>query len=314
MVPVAHGNDGGGSIRIPASCCGLFGLKPTRARTPAGPDYGDVMGGLAIDHVLSRSVRDSAALLDATCGPGVGDPYVAPRAARPFSKEVGADPGRLRIAFSTAAATGASVHPDCEAAVRDAAALCADLGHEVEEAELPVDGEFIVGPFITVWSAGAAMAVDGLTLLAGRPPGPDDFEPVTWALCEKGRQFSAAQYLVAVAILQRVAREIATFMLRYDVLLSPVLAEPPVPLGTFDSPPDDPMRGFDRAVEYCPFTPVANFTGQPAMSVPLFWNADGLPIGAHFVGRFGDEATLFRLAAQLEEARPWADRRPAVSA
>jgi amidase len=314
MVAVAHGNDGGGSIRIPASCCGLFGLKPTRARTPAGPDYGDVMGGLAIDHVLSRSVRDSAALLDATAGPGVGDPYWAPPPARPFSKEVGADPGRLRIAFSTEAATGAKVHPDCEAAVRDAAALCADLGHEVEEAALPVAGEFVVGPFITVWCAGAAMAVDGLALLTGRAPSPEYFEPVTWALCEKGRESSAAQYLVAVTMLQRIAREIASFMLKYDVFLSPVLSEPPAPLGTFDSPPDDPMRGFNRAVEYCPFTPVANFTGQPAMSVPLFWNADGLPIGAHFVGRFGDEATLFRLAAQLEEARPWADRRPPVSA
>jgi len=314
MVAAAHGSDGGGSIRIPASCCGLFGLKPTRARTPAGPDYGDIMGGLAIDHVLSRSVRDSAALLDATAGPGVGDPYWAPPPARPFLKEVGADPGRLRIAFSTEAATGAEVHPDCKAAVRDAAALCADLSHEVEETALPVAGEFVIGPFITVWCAAAAMAVDGLSMLTGRAPSPEYFEPVTWALCEKGREFNAAQYLVAVAILQRVAREIAGFMLNYDLFLSPTLAEPPAPLGTFDSPPEDPMRGFNRAVEYCPFTPIANFTGQPAMSVPLFWNADGLPIGAHFTGRFGDEATLFRLAAQLEEARPWADRRPPLSA
>jgi amidase len=314
MVPAAHGNDGGGSIRIPASCCGLFGLKPTRARNPAGPDYGDILGGLAIDHALTRSVRDSAALLDVTSGPDVGDPYWAPPPARPFLQEVGADPGRLRIAFNTEAPTGAAVHADCISAVHEAAALCADLGHEVMEAAPLVLGEMLVQPFITVWAAGCAMAIDGLAFLTGRTATQDQFEPLTWALYEMGCRTSASAYLLAVTVLQRVARDIGHFLVDYDVWLTPTLTEPPVPLGTFDSPPGKPLQGFDRAVEFCPFTPIANFTGQPAMSVPLFWNADGLPIGTQFYGRFGDEATLFRLAAQLEEARPWAGRRPPISA
>jgi len=314
MVPAAHGADGGGSIRIPASCCGAFGLKPTRARNPVGPDYGDLLGGLESDHALTRSVRDSAALLDATSGPDVGDPYWAPPPARPFLQEVGADPGRLRIAFSAEAPTGTAVHPDCVSAVREAAALCVDLGHEVVETAPALSGELLIQPFITIWAAGCAMAVDGLALLTGRIATPDQFEPLTWALCEMGRRISASSYLIAVAVLQRVARDAGHFFVDYDVWLTPTLAEPPVPLGTFDSPPENPLKVLDRVAEFMPITPIANFTGQPAMSVPLFWNADGLPVGTHFMGRFGDEATLFRLAAQLEEARPWAGRRPPISA
>jgi amidase len=314
MVPAAHGADGGGSIRMPASCCGLFGLKPTRARTPAGPDYGDILGGLECSHALTRSVRDSAALLDATSGPDVGDPYWAPPPARPFLQEVGADPGRLRIAFSVESPTGTMVHDDCVKAVRDAAALCAGLGHEVEEAAPAVLGEQLVQPFLTIWAAGGAMAVDGFALITGRTATPDQFEPLTWALCEMGRRTSASSYLIAVALLQMVARDAGHFLVDYDVWLTPTLTEPPLPLGSFDSPPENPLKGIDRAAEFMPFTPIANFTGLPAMSVPLFWNADGLPVGTHFMGRFGDEATLFRLAAQLEEARPWAGRRPPVSA
>ncbi len=314
MVPAAHGNDGGGSIRIPASCCGVFGLKPTRARTPAGPDYGDILGGLAIDHALTRSVRDSAALLDATAGPDIGDPYWAPPQARPFLEEVGDDPGRLRIAFTTEAFTGGKVHDDCVRAVREAAGLCADLGHDVEEASPAIVGEMVVQTFLTVWAAGAAMAVDGYALLTGRTATPDQFEPSTWALCERGRQVSASSYLIAVTLLQQIARNMGRFLVDYDIWLTPTLAEPPVPLGTFDSPPENLLKWLDRAVEYMPFPPICNVTGQPAMSVPLYWNAEGLPVGTHFIGRFGDEATLFRLAAQMEEARPWANRRPPVSA
>ena len=314
MVPAAHGNDGGGSIRIPASCCGIFGLKPNRARTPLGPDHGDICNGLVVNHAITRSVRDSAALLDATSGPDIGDPYWAPPPARAFLQEVGADPGRLRIAFNTEAFTGGAVHADCVSAVREAAALCADLGHEVVEAAPDIVGEMLVPLFITVWAAGAAMAVDGYAFLTGRAATQDQFEPITWALCEMGRQTSAPAYLIAVTLLQRLSRDIARFLTEYDMWLTPTLAEPPVPLGTFDSPPENPMKGFDRAADFCPFTPIFNVTGQPAMSVPLYWNADGLPVGTHFIGRFGDEATLFRLAAQLEEARPWAGRRPPVSA
>jgi amidase len=314
MVPAAHGADGGGSIRIPASCCGLFGLKPTRARTPLGPDWGLPLSELTIDHALTRSVRDSAALLDATSGPDVGDPFSAPPPARPFLQEVGADPGRLRIAFTTEAPTGTAVHADCVSAVREAAALCADLGHEVVEAAPSVPGEQLVQPFLTVWAAGCAIDLDDLALLTGRTATPDQVEPLTWALYEMGRQTSASSYLLAVTSLQRLARDIGHFFVDYDVWLTPTLTEPPLPLGSFDSPPENPLKGIEQAAEFMPTTPMANFTGQPAMSVPLFWNGDGLPIGTQFFGRFGDEATLFRLAAQLEEARPWAGRRPPISA
>ena len=314
MVPAAHGNDGGGSIRIPASCCGLVGLKPTRARTPVGPSVGDIMNGLAIDHALTRSVRDSAALLDATSGPDLGDPYWAPPPARPFRQEVGADPGRLRIAFTTRTATDVPVHADCVAAVRDAAALCASLGHTVEEAAPEVSGDLLSQCFIAVWSSGCAWALESLAMLTGQTPGPEHVEPLTWALYEMGRRQTAPAYLTALTMLQIVARQVARFFTRHDVWLTPTLGEPPVPLGTFDATPDNPLAGLFRAAAFVPFTPIGNVTGQPAMSVPLFWNAAGLPIGTHFVGRFGDEATLFRLAAQLEAARPWIDRRPPICA
>jgi len=314
IVPMAHGNDGGGSIRIPASCCGLFGLKPTRGRNPLGPDLGDVMGGIVSEHALTRSVRDSAALLDATSGPDVGDPYWAPPRERPFLREVGADPGRLRIAFATEAATGASIHPDCVGAVKDAAALCADLGHEVVEASPALNGQMILDTFTTVWLSGCAATIDGMALTTGRAVTEDQFEPLTWALYGMGRQRSASSYLIAVTIQQMMSRAIARFFLDHDLWLTPTLAEPPLPLGAFEPAPGNPLQGFARAAAFVPFTPIFNVTGQPAMSVPLYWNREGLPVGAHFVGRFGDEATLFRLAAQLEQARPWADRRPPISA
>ena len=314
LVPMAHGNDGAGSIRIPGSCCGVFGLKPTRARNPLGPDHGELWGGLTAEHALTRSVRDSAALLDATAGPDIGDPYWAPPPARPFIKEVGADPGRLRIAFTAVAPTGVPVHADCVMAVREAAALCADLGHEVTEASLAVDAERVTQAFVTAVSSGVASGVDRCAQLTGQKPAPEHFEPLTWAMCEMGRQCSAPAYLLAAEELRKIARDIGRFFLNYDIWLTPTVSEPPVPLGSFDSTPENPLQGLFRMSSFMPFTPVCNFTGQPAMSVPLFWNADGLPIGTHFVARFGDEATLFRLAAQLETARPWANRKPPVSA
>lgn len=310
MVPMAHGNDGGGSIRIPASCCGLFGLKPTRARNPLGPDFGDIMGGLAVEHGLTRSVRDSAALLDATSGPDVGDPYFAPPPARPFLREVGAEPGKLRIAFTTVAPTGVPIHPDCVAAVQDAARLCSELGHEVSQGAPSFDAERFRTCFLTLWSVGCARAIDGNAMLTGRKASPNDFEELTWALAEQGRAVKASDYLLVVAALQFLSRQIARFFVDHDVWLTPVLAEPPLPLGSFDPKPGNPFYGLQRATAFVPFTPICNVTGQPAMSVPLYWNAEGLPIGTHFVGRFGDEATLFRLASQLETARPWAGRKP----
>lgn len=310
MVPMAHGNDGGGSIRIPASCCGLFGLKPTRGRNSLGPDFGDIMGGLVVEHALTRTVRDSATLLDATCGPSPGDPYWAPPRRRPFKSEVGVPPGRLRIAFSVKAPTGAAVHPDCVAGVIDAAKLCAELGHEMIEFSPVVDSELVNRAFMTVWAAGCASTIEAAALAMGKRPVPEQFEPATWAIYEMGRRRTASEYLIAVTLLQRFSREVAKFFLDYHVWLTPTLAEPPLSLGSFDCPPDDPFYAQRRAAEFVPFTPICNITGQPAMSIPLFWNADGLPVGVHFVGRFGDEATLFRLAAQLEQARPWAGRRP----
>ncbi|MEW6555047.1 MAG: amidase [Actinomycetota bacterium] len=313
MVPMAHANDGGGSIRIPASCCGIFGLKPTRARNPMGPALGDALNGLIVEHAVTRSVRDSAALLDATSGPDLGDPYWAPPPARPFLAEVGADPGRLRIAF-TSEAEGAVTHEDCVKAVEDAAMLCSELGHEVEERPLRVSVEELTPLFMTLWSTGQAWMADTLAALTGRAPTADDFEPLTWALIEMGRGVSASSYLQAVSGLQGVTRDIARQVDAYDLYLTPTLAEPPLPLGTFESPPENPLYGIVRAASFVPFTPICNITGLPAMSVPLYWNADGLPIGVHFIARFGDEATLFRLAAQLEAARPWQGRRPPVGA
>ncbi len=314
LVPMAHGNDGGGSIRIPASCCGLFGLKPTRARNPLGPDFGDMGSGLIAEHALTRSVRDSAALLDATGGPDVGDPYWAPPPERPFADEIGAHPGRLRIGFTTEPVTDVKVHPDCVSAVLDAARLCTDLGHDVEEIKVNLPGQTLMRSFTAVWSALAAWSVDGMALVRGIKPGREQLEPLTWALVERARERSSADYLMALTAMQRAAREICRFCMDFDVLLTPTLAQPPPPLGHFSGPPDNPWQALYRAAEFIPFTPLCNMTGQPAMSVPLYWNSDNLPIGSQFIGRFGDEATLFRLAAQLEKARPWADKRPSVCA
>jgi amidase len=298
MVPMAHGNDGGGSIRMPAACCGVFGLKPTRARNPLGPKYGDLFSGLPAEHALTRSVRDSATLLDATAGPDLGDPYWAPPSAP----------------FTTQAREDIEVHPDCIQAVQNVAELCADLGHELEEASLKPNNKDFATWFYRLWLGGTAWDALSWEEKIGKKITPDQVEPMTWALIEKGRQTGAGDYLLAVENLQKISRDVARCFTKYDVWLTPTLAEPPVPLGTFDPKPDDPLYGFFRSGKFMPFTSICNATGQPAMSVPLFWNDDNLPIGTHFIGRFGDEATLFRLAAQLEAARPWANRRPPVSA
>jgi amidase len=314
VVPMAHGGDGGGSIRIPASACGVFGLKPTRGRNPLGPDVGDLLSGLVCEHALTLTVRDSAALLDATAGPDSGDPYWAPPPAGRFLDEVGRDPGRLRIGFTTAAPTGVAVDRDCIAAVQEAARLCASLGHEVSEATPAIDATATARGFIALYAAGAARSVLDVEETAGIPIGKDMFEPVTWGLYEMGKGLTSADYLLALRLVQRTARDVAKFFETHDIWLTPTLAEPPAPLGAFEASYDDPLIGFFRAADYAPFTPLVNATGQPAMSVPLHWNEEGLPIGVHFVGRFGDEATLLRLAAQLERAHPWRGRKPSVCA
>jgi amidase len=311
MVPVAHANDGGGSIRIPASCCGLVGLKPTRGRNSVAPQYGDMMGGLVVEHVVSRSVRDSAAILDATAGPVPGDPYWAPPRRGPsFAAAAAAAPTGLRVAVMTTSPTGSDVDAECVAAVEATASLCASLGHKVEEAALDVDGDAFVTHFVNQWACSNAWAIEDWEARVGRTAQPGDLEPLSWALVELGRAINGGQYLKSVQELQRISRGIAEYFEGIDVLLTPTLAELPAPLGTFDSPEGEPLTGLLRAAAYVPFTPPFNVTGQPGISLPLHWSASGLPIGVQFVGRFGDEETLLSLAGQLEQAAPWAARRP----
>lgn len=312
VVPMAHANDAGGSIRIPASCCGLFGLKPTRMRNPLGPDFGTLWGGLIHEHAVTLSVRDSARLLDATSGPLAGDPYVAPAPVRPFAEEVEREPGRLRIAYSTTTPTGQAMHPDCAAALDAAVKLCTSLGHEVEEAplEVPVD---VLAAFITLYGAGLAVTLEHWARVVGHPLDPTKLDPLTRKICEIGKKNDSAATFSAVALMERISRGIAEFLTRHDVYMTPTLAEPPIPLASMDATEENPFAALLRAGEFAPFTVPANVTGNPAMSVPLHWNAADLPIGVHFLGRYGDEATLLRLAAQLERARPWRDRVPAIA-
>ena len=310
MVAMAHGNDAGGSIRIPAACCGVFGLKPTRGRNPLGPHFGDMLSGLVAEHALTRSVRDSAALLDATAGPSVGDPYWAPPQRRPYVEEVSADPGKLRVAFSKSTLLGNPLHPDCVDAVVDSASLCESLGHEVVEAKPSVDWETLWTTFTAVMATGFGWAVADWTRRLGREPREGDLEPFVADFAERGRRVSGPQYLLHIQEIHRLSRGIAEFFESFDVWLTPTLGEPPVTLGTLVYDGGDPIAHRRRTAGFAPFTFVGNVTGQPGMSVPLSWSGEGLPVGSHFLGRFGDEATLFRLAAQLERARPWADRRP----
>jgi amidase len=331
IVPMAGGGDGGGSIRIPASCCGLFGLKPTHARTPTGPDFGLLWRGAVVEHVLTRSVRDSAAMLDATHGPDAGAPFEIPPPAQPFLTEVGREPGTLRIAWTTQPMLGRSVHTDCVAAVEDAVALLESLGHELVEARPEMNGAEFARSFMMMIAAELAADLDDAGRLLGRRPRRSELEATTWALALLGRSVSGAEYAGALRRMEEAGRILGAFFDRHDVLLTPTLAAPPPRIGEL-APTATQLRllrllglfGSGRlietaglldrmaaeAFEWTPWTPIFNATGQPAMSVPLHWNAAGLPIGTHFVGRFGDEATLFRLAAQLETARPWLDRSP----
>jgi amidase len=316
MVPVAHGNDGGGSIRIPASACGLVGLKPSRGRVSLGPEYGELFGGLPCDGVLTRSVRDTAAVLDVIAGPEPGDPYAAPERARPYAQEVGADPGSLRIGLLTTA-TNTAVHDDCVAAATSAAQLLESLGHRVEASSPAALAEEAFTPsFITMWSSGAAWNLAYWSRRIGRPIVAEDVEPLTWALAGMGRSYSAADYLSSLEWLQGWSRRVASWWADdgFDLLLTPTIAEPPTELGAFDSPADNPLAGLFRAARLVPFTPPFNVTGQPAISLPLHWNDAGLPIGVQLVAAYGREDLLVRMAAQLEAAAPWAHRRPPTSA
>ncbi len=317
MVPVAHANDGGGSIRIPASACGLVGLKPSRARTTLGPDLGEPSSAFVCEHVVTRSVRDSAAVLDATHGAGPGDPYVAPPPERPYAEELGADPGRLRIGvMSTAPAGGFEVHPDCVAAAREAGELLQAHGHAVDESHPDaLDDPEYIERFIARWAVAVASNIEYWSLKSGERVTADGVEASTWALGEIGRDLRASDLLGIIAYQQGSARAAAGWWESgFDLLLTPTLGEPPPPLGSFGFDPDEPEAFLRRAVPTAGFTAYWNATGQPAISVPLHWNDDGLPIGIQLVGEYGREDILLRVAAQLERAQPWSDRTPAVFA
>ncbi len=318
MVPVAHGNDAGGSIRIPASACGLFGLKPTRARNPLGPRYGDAFCGMVSEHVLTRTVRDSAALLDVTAGPAAGDPYWAPPHAGTWAAEVGRPPGRLRIAVTRRTAEGDLPHPDVVAVLDDAIALLEGLGHDVFERDMTeLDGS--VGSAIgRVYGAGTDWAIRYWVDELGREPGPDDLEPLTRLYWERSKEVTGGDLLIALTRIQHFTRAIAAATDGpdgFDLWLSPTLAEPPPRLGEMAASDLDPAAAETRSARFVAFPlVVANLTGRAAMTVPLGRSAEDLPIGVHFLGRYGGEGPLLRLAAQLEEARPWAGVWPTTSA
>ena len=323
LVPLAHGSDGGGSIRTPASSCGLFGLKPTRGRTPLGPDVGEGWHGLGLHHVLTRSVRDSAAMLDATAGPDVGAPYFAPPVPFRFLDQVTAHPGRLRIAVSAQPLfPSGPVHADCLRALESTAQLCGELGHEVMDVPLQIESQAVAVAFLTVMCASTRADIEEAEVMLDRKASSEDFERVTWGLALLAEKIRSFELSTAIRLLQNSARQIGRYFEQCDVLLTPTLPRPPVLVGAprFNKGTETEAleMGFEglaeQMFEFTPYTPVFNYTGQPAMSVPLFWNDEGLPIGMQFVGRYGDEATLFRLAGQLEAARPWFSRLPSMCA
>jgi amidase len=305
MVPIAHASDGGGSIRIPASCCGLVGLKPTQGRTTMGPLQDE--SNLGVELCLSRSVRDVATMLDAIRGPGVGDTVIAPPPNRPYVQELGADPGTLRIGLVSEHPT---THAENLTAARNAGLLLESLGHRVE-ASFPtalVDGSF--GQlFMALWSTNRAVSLAQLAKTLGREVTEDDVEPVNWALAAAAKQYSAVEYAQGLAAAGQFRRAVGQWWADgFDLLVTPTLGSPPPPLGTFANDANNPMAPMMRAGEYVPFTPAFNTTGQPAISLPLHWTPDGLPIGVQLVAAYGREDLLIQVASQLEQAAPWSSR------
>ena len=314
ILPVAHATDGGGSIRIPASACGLFGLKPTRARNPSGPDVGEGWGGQSVAHCVSISVRDSAALLDATAGPDLGDPYWAPPPKGRFLDEVGRPPGALRIALCTSAWNGEPVDTECRQAAEDAAKLCQSLGHRVSVARPEFDVAAFREATRVVIGANVRASLLARAAVVGKTLEPNDVEPLTWTMAELGRTYTAADYAKGITTIHGIGRAVARFFTAHDILLSPTMCAPPWPLGVLSlstTNVDAYLTAVNRSIA---FTSLFNAAGNPAMSVPLHWTAAGLPVGVQFAAPFGDEATLLRLAAQLEAAKPWKDRRPPLIA
>jgi amidase len=311
MVPLAHGADGGGSIRIPASCCGLVGLKPSRGRISRGPDLGDDF--LVQDGVLTRTVAETASMLDILSGYELGDATWAPPPSEPFAAAVKREPGRLRIGYTTTAAIEAPLDPECERATLDAAQLLSQLGHEVEEISAPWGEEDLLPAFTMVFGTQIAMGIAYGSMVTGREPSAELVEPLSWTIWEGTRARSPLDYRLARTQLTAVSRGIIALWQSCDVVLTPGLAERPLPIGAIDACSDDPWEDFRRSGRFTPYTAIFNVTGQPAISVPLFHGDDGLPTSIQLGGRPAAEPTLLSLAAQLEAARPWADRRPELA-
>jgi amidase len=333
MVPMASGGDGGGSLRIPAAYCGLFGLKPTRGRVPTGPDYGEKWQGAVVEHVVSRSVRDSAAMLDAVKGGDIGAPYVIPEPPRAYLEEVSVDPRPLKIAFTKNSPLGGLVDPECAAAVDETVRLLENLGHHVEEKAPEIDGKAVARAYFMMYYGEVAADLTELKAKKGSKVGTADVESVTMMLGLLGKAYSAGDFALSKREWNRFARVMGHFHQTYDLYLTPTTAALPAKIGELQP------KGAEAAVlnivnslglggllkasgladklaldslARTPFTQFVNFTGQPAMSVPLYWSKEGLPCGSHFVGAFGNESLLFQLAGQLEKARPWFDRRPSL--
>jgi len=314
VVPMADGSDGGGSIRIPASNCGLVGLKPSRGRVPVGPFIGDFWYGGAIFNCLSRTVRDTAAYLDVAAGPMPGDPYQPVRPQRPFLEELSMPPGRLKIGFSNQGFPEFPVHPECAKAVENAAKLCSELGHDVVEMDFTFDLPSFMDVFMRTAAVCTAMAIDIFQLLLGRPATENDIEKFTWEGIQMGRAISGVQHARDIDTFRLLGRQIAEISTPFDVVITPTMSNPPAKLGTYSqsrySLEEIKIPLFSAAL----YTAPINVSGQPAISLPLHWTADGLPVGVQCIGRYAEEGTLLRLAAQIEQARPWIDRKPPVCA
>jgi amidase len=335
MVPLASGGDGGGSLRIPSSFCGLFGLKPSRGRNPTGPDYGEIWQGAVVDHVITRSVRDSAAMLDATCGADVGAPYVIAPPQNSYLAETETAPGRLKIAFNAESPLLKPIDPEFKKAVYETALMLTRLGHDVEEAKPDLDGRVLARSYLTLYYGEVAADIHEMEQILGREAGREDVELMTWFLGRMGESTSAPTFLLTRREWGKAARSMGRFHQTYDLYLTPTVAHPPIRIGQLQLKAIEqtvfklidrlhlwgllhrsgmPIKMGIQRLSRTPFTQLANFTGQPAMSVPLHWTAEGLPCGMQFMARFGDEATLFRLAAQLEKEKPWFDQRPPMAA
>lgn len=314
IVAAAGASDGAGSIRIPASCCGVFGLKPTRARISAAPFAGEPLFGLAVTHAITRSVRDSAALLDAAHGPDPGDPYQTPPPMHPFLDEVGQDPGRLRIALCTESPFGTPVNPECVAAAEQTATLLEALGHHVEYGAPSFDTSAVTDDMLVVWAVSNTRSHDAIVEKLHRPLRREELEITTWELVDHGKARSAVELQMAIHRMHAAGRDVAPFFARYDVWLTPTLAQPPAPLGVLNRSRGDARAWWQYDLEFNPFNPLANITGQPSASLPLHQSKDGLPIGILLTTPYGRDDMLLRLAAQLEQAQPWAQQRPRLNA